>query len=138
MLVTVDLPIYKGDGMKSNPVTWFSIPSDDIEASSKFYSDVFGWNITPKITEKNPAFDYKVAVNTESDDQFIPHEAGRLNGCIIKKDMGISHTAILITVPNLDEAAERIKAGGGSIISERLEMSTLPGKFFWQQTLMVI
>ncbi len=31
----------------NNPVTWFSIPSDDLDRATSFYTSAFGWQIEP-------------------------------------------------------------------------------------------
>lgn len=113
-----------------NPVTWFSIPSDDIDSAARFYEAAFGWDMLPVTKEFKPDFDYQVALNSDSDDELVSKERGRLNGCLVKKQTGITHPAVLIEVDDLDEAAEKIKQAGGSIVSEVIPMDSLNGEFF--------
>jgi predicted enzyme related to lactoylglutathione lyase len=35
----------------ANPVTWFEIIGNDAIALQKFYSDVFGWKLSPPVAE---------------------------------------------------------------------------------------
>ena len=77
------------------PVTWFSIPSDDIEASAQFYEQALGWELLPETKEDNEVFNYRVALNSPSNDEFVSHERGRVNGCIVKKRTGIPHPVVL-------------------------------------------
>lgn len=43
--------------MNNNKVTWFSIPSDDIEKTAHFYATAFDWQIEPLTKEDNSDFD---------------------------------------------------------------------------------
>lgn len=113
-----------------NPVTWFSIPSDDTEKAAAFYSQAFGWEILPETKEDNPDFDFKVALNAPSDDEYVATERGRVNGCIVKRATGITHPVVLVEVESLEAAAEKIKSAGGKIVSEVIPMNSLNGKFF--------
>lgn len=115
---------------KANPVTWFSIPSDDIGNAARFYEAAFGWNLLPVTKEYKSELDYQVALNSQSDDEFVSLERGRLNGCLVKKQTGITHPVVLIEVDDLDEAADRVKEAGGSVASEVIPMDTLNGDFF--------
>ncbi|RYX78992.1 hypothetical protein EON76_04765 [bacterium] len=114
----------------TNPVTWFSIPSNNPEATSKFYQHVFNWNILPETRESNPDFDYFVALNSPSDNMAVSDERGRINGCIVKRATGIEHPAILIDVDDFDLAKAKIIENGGTIVSEIIPMESLNGSFF--------
>ena len=114
----------------TNPVTWFSIPSSNPEATSQFYQDVFNWDIQPETKAPNSDFDYFVALNSSSDDMAVSHERGRINGCIVKRATGIEHPAILIDVDDFDLAKAKITENGGVIVSEIIPMESLNGSFF--------
>ena len=113
-----------------NPVTWFSIPSDDIEGAARFYEAAFGWDLLPVTKEFKSDFDYQVALNSQSDDDLVSLERGRLNGCLVKKQTGITHPTVLIEVDDLDEAARKVKQAGGLVVSEVIPMDSLSGEFF--------
>ena len=36
------------------PVTWFSVPADDIQRATAFYRQAFGWKIEPLTQERGP------------------------------------------------------------------------------------
>lgn len=114
----------------TNPVTWFSIPSSDPAATSRFYQDVFNWDIHPETKEPNSDFDYFVAINSPSNDMAIANEKGRINGCIVKRATGIQHPAILIGVEDFESAKIKIIENGGVIASEIIPMESLNGSFF--------
>jgi predicted enzyme related to lactoylglutathione lyase len=114
----------------NNPVTWFSIPSDDIEATSRFYEQAFGWKLLPETIEDNDVFNYRVALNSPSNEEYVPDAQGRVNGCIVKRQTGIQHPVVLIEVADLAEAAAKIKRAGGSVVSDVIPMKSLNGAFF--------
>jgi hypothetical protein len=112
-----------------NPVTWFSIPAEDTKKSAAFYRQAFGWQVEPLTEETNDVFDYNVVLNSDSNEQYVSNEKGRLNGCIVKKATGITHPAVLVEVEDLDEAARKVVAAGGSVVSEKIPMKSLNGVF---------
>ncbi|MEZ6106083.1 MAG: VOC family protein [Pirellulaceae bacterium] len=57
-------------------VCHFEIPFDDIERTSKFYSEVFGWQVM-KAPGEMP---YHFAITTEIDETMMPKEKGGING----------------------------------------------------------
>ena len=111
------------------PVTWFSVPADDLEKATSFYHQAFGWKIEPLTKEADEAYDYNVVVSSPSDRDFTPSEPGRVNGCIVKRAIGLSTPAVLIEVPDLDEAAKKVVAAGGTVISKKIAMRSLNGEF---------
>ena len=112
-----------------DPVTWFSIPAHDTDRAARFYSDAFGWRVQPLTREDDSAFDYNVVLNSESDENFVSGEPGRINGCIVKKAIGITTPVVLVEVEDLDRSAQRIVAAGGRVVSEKVPMRTLNGAF---------
>lgn len=115
--------------MKKNTVTWFSIPSDDLGKSTQFYNKVFGWKVEPVTEEANHDFDFHVVVNSDSDDKYISHQKGMINGCIVKRKIGLATPAILVEVENLDAAIAKVKAAGGTLVTEKIPMRSLDGVF---------
>lgn len=113
-----------------NPVTWFSIPSDDIEKAATFYNQAFGWEMLPEIKEENSDYDFKIALNAPSDDDYVAKERGRVNGCIVKRVVGVKHPVVLVEVEDLEAAGQKIEAAGGKVVSDVIPMDSLNGKFF--------
>lgn len=113
----------------ARPVTWFSIPADDIAKSTAFYARAFGWKIEPTTKEEDSRYDYNVVVNAPSDATFTPEAKGRVNGCIVKKAIGLTTPAVLIEVDDLDRAAEAVVAAGGTVVGSKVPMRSLDGEF---------
>lgn len=117
--------------MTNNKVTWFSIPADDLNRSTKFYQSAFGWKIEPLTVEKNDDFSFHVVVNSEGDSNYIPDQRGVVNGCIVKRKIGLPSPAVLIEVDNLDAAIEKVKQAGGTVVSDKIPMASLNGEFIF-------
>lgn len=113
-----------------NPVTWFSIPSDDTAKAAEFYTQAFGWEIQPETKEDNPDFDFRVALTAPSDSDYTAREHGRVNGCLVKRAIGVQNPVVLVEVEDLNVAAEKIKTAGGKVVSEIIPMISLSGAFF--------
>jgi len=111
------------------PVTWFSVPADDIEKATSFYHQAFGWKIEPLTKEADEVYDYNVVVSSPSDHDFTPSQPGRVNGCIVKRAIGLPAPAVLIEVPDLDDAARKVVAAGGTVVSKKVAMRSLNGEF---------
>ncbi|HKX72618.1 MAG TPA: VOC family protein [Candidatus Saccharimonadales bacterium] len=113
-----------------NPVTWFSIPADDIEQAKDFYNKAFGWEIQPETKEADDRYSFNIALTTpDNDAEFNPTKPAIVNGCIVKKAIGVTTPVVLLQVEDLDAAMQRVKTAGGSIVSEKIPMGSLNGSF---------
>jgi len=100
-----------------NKVVHFEIPFDDQSRAEKFYSEVFGWQIT-----KFPEMDYYLATTTPSDENMRPKEPGSINGGLLKKDPSGEHPVIVIDVPSVDEHISKIESAGGKTIMPKMQV----------------
>lgn len=116
-------------GLSANKVTWFSIPADDINRATTFYKEAFNWEILPETKEDEDVLSYYVALNSKSDGNYVSEERGVLNGCIVKRAIGLPSPAVLVEVDDLDAAVEKVKQAGGEIASEKVLMKSLNGHF---------
>jgi predicted enzyme related to lactoylglutathione lyase len=102
-----------------NPVVHFELPADDQERMKAFYTKAFGWEMNQMGPEMH---NYTVVMTAPSDDQG-PLEKGRINGGIYKKQDGMSAApSLVISVENITEGMERIKAAGGTIEMEPMDI----------------
>jgi predicted enzyme related to lactoylglutathione lyase len=115
--------------MESNKVTWFNIPTDNLEKSAKFYNSAFGWKIEPLTKEDNDDFSFHTMVNSESDKNYLSNEKGTINGCLVKRKIGLTMPCVMIEVDNLDDAIKRITEAGGEIVTEKILMKSTNGIF---------
>lgn len=83
-------------------VEHFEIPADDIERASAFYRDVFGFNYEPWGEDMG-------MITTGSDEG--------INGDLHVR-AEVPHPTVVITVDNLEETLEAVKAHGGEQFGE--------------------
>jgi predicted enzyme related to lactoylglutathione lyase len=101
----------------SGRVVHFEIPFDDGERSRKFYSEAFGWQLTPI-----PEMSYTTVTTGPSDPVKGPSEPGFINGGMYERTDQFPGTAptIVIDVPSVDEALQKVEAAGGKTVVERM------------------
>lgn len=119
--------------MEENKVTWFSIPTDNLERASNFYNAAFGWQIEPLTQEENDDLSFNTMVNSSSDENYVSKERGAINGCLVKRKIGLPNPAVLVEVANLDKAIEKALAAGGKLVSDKITMKSLNGTFVFIQ-----
>ncbi len=102
-----------------NSVVHFEITADEPQRAKKFYGDVFDW----KFGETGPEFgNYIMAMTAPTDEKGMNKTVGAINGGIMKKDKTAKQTIITVAVTNLKEILEKVKANGGKVISEQVEI----------------
>ena len=102
-----------------NPVVHFEMPAEDNERVSKFYENVFGWQMQIMGQEYGG---YLLATTTESDDKG-PKKPGAINGGFFKKPEGENPPPhVVISVDNLEESIKAVEGAGGKITSEKLDI----------------
>lgn len=92
-------------------VSWFEIPADDPQKLLSFYSAAFGWS-----------------ASRFGDMEYWLVDAGAgdnpINGAILKRDQ-LKSTANTINVSSIDSAIAAVKAGGGTVLSDKLSIPTI-------------
>jgi len=107
---------------KMNPIVHFEMPAEDRKRMSDFYTKVFGWQtqqLGPEMGE------YIVVTTTESDNSGRPKTPGSINGGFYQKtnDPITHHPSVVIGVGDINESIQKIKAGGGKILGEPMDIS---------------
>jgi predicted enzyme related to lactoylglutathione lyase len=103
-----DAPRQVGD------VSWHELMTSDAEAALKFYSQMFGWQESTAM-DMGPMGKYHIFKGGAYD----------LGGMMNKsKEMAQvpPHWGIYFRVPDVDEAAERVKAHGGKVLNGPMEV----------------
>jgi len=100
---------------KMDPVVHFEMPAKDNKRVSEFYSKAFGWQMNQLGDEMGS---YLLAGTTETDENRMPKTPGAINGGFFKfqEKEGFNVPHIVISVDNLEESMEKVKAQGGKII----------------------
>lgn len=91
-----------------NRVSFFEIPSKDLERSKKFYTDLFGWQLN------NLDEDNIMATTTQSDENGQPTSPGAINGSIFRATK-IGAANFVIEVDDIDAYLKKIEEAGGKI-----------------------
>ena len=110
-------------------VVHFEIPADDLARAKKFYTDTFGWQ-----TEDYPQMDYVIARTVETDEKHMPKESGAINGGMMKRSDMVTAPSFAINVANVDEAVQKIKQAGGTIVKEKMPVGTMGFMAYFQDS----
>ena len=97
-------------------IVHFEIPVDDVERASKFYSQLFGWEI--KDTGMPGVEYYSVMTSGENP----------VHGGMMKRQQPQQQISQYIDVPALDECEAKVKELGGSVLVPK---SPVPGEGFF-------
>ncbi len=100
-----------------NRVTHFEIQADDVKRAMKFYEKVLGWKFEHAMKKEDAGMDYWL-VTTGQDGPGI-------NGGLYlrpEKEEKFYLYDCTIDVPDLDQAVAAVKANGGTITREKVEI----------------
>lgn len=101
-----------------NSVVHFDIPVVDPEKAKKFYTALFGWDIS-----EVPGMNYWIAKTVESDKKGTPKKPGAINGGIGRRsDAHVDHPYFTIHVDDIDSTLKAIEAAGGTIAMPKQTM----------------
>ena len=93
-------------------VVHFEIPYEDEKRAFAFYSETFGWKITPALS----GIPYFMADTTEADEKGMPKEPGAINGGMMKRDDTCRSPIIVIRVDDAEACLKKVENSGGKII----------------------
>lgn len=110
-----------------NPVVHFEMPYDDRDRMAAFYEQAFGW----KTHKFGPDMgNYVVAHTTETDEENMVKEPGRINGGFSARGDGNQFPSIVIQVNDIRAAMQKVREAGGRIVgghAEEGEPDEIPG-----------
>jgi predicted enzyme related to lactoylglutathione lyase len=92
-------------------VVHFEIPYDDKARASKFYSEIFGWQLIDI-----PEMEYTLVHAAETDKDNMVIEKGAINGGLFKRDDPAKHPMVVIGVKSIDETIKKVLSAGGKLI----------------------
>lgn len=102
------------------------MPYEDSERVSNFYSQAFGWQLMNIGEEMG---NYVLAGTTETDENQMVKTPGNINGGFYPKAPDANpHPSVVIQVADVAAASEKVKAAGGELIGEPVE---IPGVGLW-------
>lgn len=118
--------------MKNRP-THFEIHADDCQRAVKFYTDVFGWEITK--WEGSPTEYYMIM--TAPKDSKNPG----INGGLLKRpcpapapEQGSNAFVLTVQVDNYDEVAKKIEQAGGKIAMPKFALAGMAWQGYYIDT----
>jgi uncharacterized protein len=95
----------------SGRVVHFEIPYDDGERARKFYAEAFDWEL-----QEMPGMEYTLVTSGPSGERG-PTEAGYINGGMLaREESAAPGPVVVVDVPDIDAALERIGSLGGSTV----------------------
>lgn len=120
----------------ANPVVHFEMGYNDKDRMVKFYETVFGW----KGQDMGPGMGgYVVAQTADTDADGMVKTPGTINGGFYKKEGPSSQApSVVISVDDIKQAIEDVKANGGKILggmqpdgTKTMEPTEIPGVGLW-------
>jgi len=98
-------------------IVHFEIPADDPDKLSKFYTDLFGWQIQKM---DMGGTDYYVTMTVESDEQGMPKQPGAINGGMYKRQEPGQIPVNYVNVEDVDQYVGKAKGLGASVMIEKM------------------
>jgi predicted enzyme related to lactoylglutathione lyase len=103
-------------------VIWFEIWVGDLDRAKNFYTGMFGWKYEPL-----------AEYDAESYWQILPGGAAAVNGALVsgaRRESPRGRTSVLyLHVADLEEAVDRARLLGGSLVQGRTKISATAGSF---------
>lgn len=112
-----------------NEVVHFEILADDIDRASKFYQDVFGWQMKRWGDEPYILITIGEGEKAGTRGAIMPRI-----GFFSSKEEGYKAFVCTISVENIDEAIEKIKAAGGKQFHEKQDIPNVGTHAYCQDT----
>jgi predicted enzyme related to lactoylglutathione lyase len=112
--------------MKKNPVVHFEMPYKDEGRVTKFYSEVFGWNMNAMGEDMGK---YILAGTTPADENMMATTPGQINGGFFHASEQAGNSPLVtIQVEELNAAIEAVKKAGGEVLNEPVDIPEV-GKY---------
>lgn len=102
-------------------VVHFEIPVDDVERAKKFYGENFGWRIKQLGEDMGG---YVLVQTGPTDEKGMPQDKAFVNGGLMKRHT-VKTPVIVMAVDDCDATVEKVKASGGKLIGEILDIPTV-------------
>jgi predicted enzyme related to lactoylglutathione lyase len=111
--------VYEG-ATRMNPVVHFELPYENRERIARFYEAAFGW----QLQMLGPEMGHYVLATTAVTDARPGAPAGAINGGFFEKkaDWPAQYPSIVISVPDVRAAMERIAKAGGEVLGEPMDI----------------
>jgi Predicted enzyme related to lactoylglutathione lyase len=103
-----------------NPVVHFELPYEDRARIARFYESAFSWQLQMLGEEMG---NYVIATTAQADAK-PGAPAGAINGGFYprKADWPAQYPSVVIAVPDIQAAMDRIAAAGGKVLGEPMDI----------------
>jgi uncharacterized protein len=104
-------------------IVHFEIPSDNLERTKKFYTDLFGWKIE-KIpgTDQREYWTFATTTNDKGGSNNGGGEQRTLSGGMLERQMPQEPIMIYIGVDSVTEYSNKVERLGGKVIKQKTEV----------------
>ena len=104
-----------------NKIVHFEIPVDNVDRATKFYSEIFDWQIK-KYDMPTGGEPYYMIYTVETDDKGMVKEKGGINGGLMKRKEPKQSFVNYVAVDDIDSMLSKIKEKGGRVCMEKTEI----------------
>lgn len=101
----------------------FEIPSDNLERTKKFYTDLFGWKIEKMPgTDQREYWTFATTTNNKGGSNNGGGEQRTLSGGMLERQMPQEPIMIYIGVDSVTEYSNKVERLGGKVIKQKTEV----------------
>lgn len=91
----------------------FELPTDDLGRASTFYTEVFGWSLTPQGETA------AMVGTTPSNEYGQPTEPGGINGGLAVRGGAITTPLVTVHVDDIEDSLRQVEQAGGTLVQEK-------------------
>jgi predicted enzyme related to lactoylglutathione lyase len=95
-------------------VVHFEIPFDNKNRATKFYKDIFGWDLIDI-----PDMGYVMVHAAQTDDDNMVTDKGAINGGLFQRNEDASAPIVVIQVASIDKTIIKVKESGGRLVTPK-------------------
>ena len=104
-------------------IVHFEIPSDNLERTKKFYTDLFGWKIEKMPgTDQREYWTFATTTNNKGGSNNGGGEQRTLSGRMLERHMPQEPIMIYIGVDSVTEYSNKVERLGGKVIKQKTEV----------------
>lgn len=104
-------------------IVHFEIPSDNLERTKKFYTDLFGWKIEKMPgTDQREYWTFATTTNNKGGSNNGGGEQRTLSGGMLERQMPQEPIMIYIGVNSVTEYSNKVERLGGKVIKQKTEV----------------
>ena len=104
-------------------IVHFEIPSDNLERTKKFYTDLFGWKIEKMPgTDQREYWTFATTTNDKGGGNNGGGEQRTVSGGMLERQMPQEPITIYIGVDSVTEYSNKVERLGGKVIKQKTEV----------------